>query len=141
MGASVVGSWRVVVTIPGSPAAMVNLANINSDGTMVVAFAPVSLAADTGHAADFYSTALGSWEAASDGAVNMTFLSLGADARGTPVGMHTISARVTVSSDGASWTGPFRIDIDSATGDRVATVNGTVQASRIVVAALGQSAR
>lgn len=132
----IVGSWRVAVTIPGVPQTMTNLATINADGTMVVAFStPVPAAPGQDHKLEFYSAALGSWAARDDGSVVMTFVSLGADESGKPVGSHTVSAHVTLSQDQQSWSGPFRIEMASATGAALGAVDGTTNASRIVAAA------
>jgi hypothetical protein len=62
----------------------------------------------------------------------MTFVSLGADENGNTVGTHTISAQVTIADDKQSWSGPFRIDVASATGAALGSVQGTTKASRIV---------
>jgi hypothetical protein len=129
----IVGSWRVAVTIPGVPEAMTNLATINADGTMVVAFGtPVAAAPGQDHKLEFYSAALGSWQTQNDGSIVMRFVSLGADETGKPVGSHTVSAQVTVAADRQSWGGPFRIDMASTSGTILGSVDGTTNATRIV---------
>lgn len=130
---AVVGSWRVTVQIPGVEQEIVNLATFTSDETAIVAFATPSPAAPgQDHRFEFFSTALGSWRADGDDSVVMTFVSLGADETGKPAGTHTISAQVTIASDQQSWSGPFRIDVASAAGTALASVEGTVSARRIV---------
>jgi hypothetical protein len=139
--AGIVGSWRVSVQIPGVAQEIVNLATFSSDQTVVVAFATPSFAASgQNHRLEFFSTALGSWETQSDGSVVMTFVSLGADENGNTVGSHTISAEVTVATDNQSWSGPFRIDVASATGAPLGSVAGTTKATRIVAAPFAATA-
>lgn len=128
----IVGSWRVSVRIPGVDQEIVNLASIQRDQTVIVTFATPSLAAPgQSHRLEFFSTAVGSWATLVDGSVAMTFVSLGADENGNPVGSHSIAAQVTVGADGQSWHGPFRIDIASATGAALGSIEGTTMASRI----------
>jgi hypothetical protein len=128
----IVGSWQVAVTIPGVPQTITNLATINADGTMVVAFGtPVAAAPGQDHKLEFYSAALGSWRALDDGSIAMTFVSLGTDETGKPVGTHAVSARVTLAADQQSWSGPFRISMASAVGTALGSVDGTTNATRI----------
>lgn len=129
----IVGSWRVSVQIPGVEPEIVNLATFSSDQTVVAAFATPSPAAPgQDHRVEFFSTALGSWDTRGDGSVVMTFVSLGADENGNTAGSHTISAQVTVASDQQTWSGPFRIDVASASGAALGSVAGTTMATRIV---------
>jgi hypothetical protein len=131
----------VSVRVPGVEQEIINLATFHDDQTMVVAFAtPSPVAPGQNHKLEFYSAALGSWSAQRDGSVNMTFVSLGADENGNPVGTHTISAQVTVAADGESWGGPFRIDVASPSGAALGSVEGTTQATRISVKPLGATA-
>jgi hypothetical protein len=127
----VVGAWRVVVEVPGAPAGT-NLANFAADGTVVVTF-PTPNPAPPGSARklEFWSAALGSWRPSGARNVAMRFVSLGADEVGTPIGSHTITATAEVANDGASWRGPFTIVIASLEGETLASVSGTVRASRI----------
>ncbi len=137
---AIVGSWRIDVSIPGVEQAIVNLATFTSDQTVIVAFATPSPAAPgQQHRFEFFSTALGSWRVEDDGTVVMTFVSLGADESGNPAGTHTISAHITVGSDGQSWGGPFRIDVASATGAALGSVQGTTAATRIVAGPVASS--
>ncbi len=130
-----VGSWRVAVQVPGAPAGA-NLAAFSADGAVVVAFpTPNPAAAGQGHKLEYWSTALGSWSASGERGAAMTFVSLGADEARTPIGTHTIAATVEVAADGASWQGPFIIEIASAAGAVLASVGGTVSAARIAAAA------
>jgi len=126
-----VGAWRVAVEVPGAPAGT-NLATFSADGTVVVAFpTPSPAAPGQTRKVEFWSAALGSWSPSGERGAAMTFVSLGADEAGTPIGSHTIAATVEVAADGASWQGPFTIVITSAEGAALASVDGTVRASRI----------
>jgi hypothetical protein len=105
-----VGAWRVAVTIPSVGPGLVNLANISADGTMLVAFpSPSPAAPNAGHRLEYWTPAVGSWTASGDRDAMMTFVSLGVDENGSPIGAHSITATVTVDADGSGWQGPFQI--------------------------------
>jgi len=127
-----VGSWRVTVSVPPAGAVGTNLAAFGADGTVVVAFpTPVPAQPGQGHRLEFFTPALGAWVAAGDRGAAMTFVALAADENGTPVGSHTVSADVEVDGGGGAWSGPFRIDVASATGEAAGSISGTVSATRI----------
>lgn len=131
---AVVGSWRVSVHIPGLEATPVNLARISADGGVVVGFpSPTPAAPDAGHALEYWTTALGEWEATDGQTVGMIFVSLGADETGAPVGSHRVTATVTLDAEGLSWSGPFQIEITDAAGNAAGEVTSTVLADRIQV--------
>jgi hypothetical protein len=133
-GHTIVGSWRVSVHILGVDGVLTNLARLSADGGIVVAFpSPTPAAPNAGHRLEYWTSALGEWEAADDESVRMIFVSLGADETGAPAGTHTVTATVTVDPDGKSWSGPFRIDITDAQGAAAGEVSGTVSAVRISV--------
>jgi hypothetical protein len=129
---SIVGSWTVAVTIPGAGHGLVDLALLSADGTMLVAFpSPSPAAPGAGHRLEFWTPAFGSWNAREDHGVSMTFIALGVDENGAPIGAHTITATVTLASDGQTWSGPFRIDITGSDGTAKGAAEGTVSATRI----------
>jgi len=129
---AIVGSWRVSVQIPGLDAPLVNLARLSADGGVVVAFpSPTPAAPDAGYRLEYWTTALGEWEAREDGTVRMLFVALGADETGAPAGSHTVTATATLEADGGSWSGPFQIAIADAAGNPAGEVSGTVSAERI----------
>ncbi len=131
-----VGAWRVAVQVPGTPAGT-NLATFAADGTVAVAFpTPNPVAPGQTHKLEYWSTALGSWRASGERGATTTFVSLGADEAGTPIGTHTIAATVEVAADSASWEGPFTIEIAAADGTVLASVGGTVSATRIAAVAV-----
>lgn len=131
---AIVGSWRVSVQIPGLDAPLVNLARLSADGGVVVAFpSPTPAAPNAGHRLEYWTTALGEWQARDDGAVQMIFVSLGVDETAAPVGTHTVTATATLDADGGSWSGPFQIAIRDPAGNAAGEVAGTVSAERIRV--------
>lgn len=134
----IVGSWRVSVQIPGIAGELTNLARLSADGGIVVAFpSPTPAAPGSSHKLEYWTSALGEWQASGSETVRMLFVSLGADETGAAVGTHTVTASVTVDSTGTSWSGPFQIDISDATGVATGVINGTVSATRISVSGSG----
>jgi hypothetical protein len=109
-----------------------NLAILSADGTVLVAFpSPTPAAPGAGHRLEFWTPAVGSWSAIGERGAAMTFVALGADENGTPIGTHTITANVEAAPDGQSWQGPFRINIAGIDGAVTASLSGTVNATRI----------
>lgn len=128
----VVGSWRVNVAIPGAPAGMVNLATLSLDGGVLVAFpSPTPAAPGSAHRLEYWTTAIGRWEPTGDQTAKMSFLALGADEYGNSVGTHAISATATADAGGQSWSGPFTITIAGPDGATLASLSGTVSATRL----------
>lgn len=129
---AIIGSWRVSVRNPGLGVPFVNLARLSADGGVVTAFpSPTPAAPNSGHKLEYWTTALGEWEARDDGKVRMIFVSLGTDETGAPAGTHTVTATATLGDAGAIWSGPFQIAITDATGNAAGEVSGTVAAERI----------
>ena len=125
----VVGSWRVAVDV-GHIHGPTNLAILSADGTVLVAFpSPTPAPPGSGHRLEYWTPAVGSWQADGDHGATMAFVALGVDENGAAVGTHTISATVTTSRQG--WSGPFTIAITSPDGASLGSVSGTVTATRI----------
>jgi hypothetical protein len=128
----IVGSWRVAVDVPEVNLTGVNLASYGRDGTVTVAFpSPVPAAPGSDHKLEFFTTALGSWADTGNGETTMMFVAIGTDENGRQVVSHTISASVTVAPDGATWSGPFSMEIAATDGTVRAVLTGTVSATRI----------
>jgi hypothetical protein len=126
----VVGSWRVTVDAPAAGVHGENLATLSSDGTVVVAFpSPTPAAPGQDHSLEYWSPALGSWAPTGDRGAAMTFVALGADETGKPVGTHTITA--TVQADAGGWGGTFRIEVAGPDGKVRGALDGTVSATPI----------
>lgn len=128
----VVGTWSVSVTIPGGPAGMVNLATLSLDGGVVVAFpSPTPSPPGSTHRLEYWTTALGRWAPTGDQTAKMSFRSLGTDENGNAIGAHAISASATADARGESWSGPFTITITGPDGRTLASLSGTVNATRL----------
>lgn len=128
----VVGTWRVGVEIPGAPAGMINLATFSLDGGVVVAFpSPTPAAPGSGRQLEYWTPALGRWESTGSDSATMFFTSLGVDEHGAAIGTHSISATVQTDADGQALSGPFTITIAGTDGATLASVSGTINATRI----------
>jgi hypothetical protein len=111
---------------------LINLANFGADGTLAVATpSPAPAPPGAGHRLEFWTAALGTWAATDERAAVMTFMTLGADENGNPVGSHIITATLTASADGQALQGPFQIAVNGPDGSPRATATGTVTATRI----------
>jgi hypothetical protein len=127
----IVGAWWVAVEVGGNPGPD-NLATFGADGTMVVAVpSPTPAASGAGHRLEYWTPALGSWTPAGDRQATMRFVTLGADENGVAVGSHTVTADVTVTADGTSWSGHFVFEIAGPDGHPAGGVQGTVTATPI----------
>jgi hypothetical protein len=136
-----VGSWRVAVSVPAAKYEGVNLATFGADGTVVVTFpSPSPAAPGQNHTLEYFGPALGTWVAGGERDAAMTFVTLGADESGYPIGSHTISAEVEVAADGRTWRGSFAMEIAAVSGAVQATIPGAVTATRIAVTRLAASA-
>lgn len=125
----VVGSWRVAVDV-GHVHGPTNLATLSADGAVLVAFpSPIPAPPGSSHRLEYWTPAIGSWEAEGTEGAAMTFVALGVDENGTAIGTHAITATVTARDDG--WSGPFTIAIAGTDGSALGSVSGTVTATRI----------
>ncbi len=128
----VVGTWRVSVEIPDTPAGMTNLATFSLDGGVVVAFpSPTPAAPGAGHQLEFWTPALGRWESTGSQSATMYFTSLGVNEHGAAVGTHSITATLQADASGNELTGPFTIAITGADEATLGSVSGTITAARI----------
>jgi hypothetical protein len=94
----IIGSWRMLVHIPGMGGALTNLVRLSADGGVAAVFpSPAPAAPTAGHKLDFWSTAIGEWEATGENTVRMIFVTLGVDETGAPAGTHTVSATATIA--------------------------------------------
>ncbi len=128
----VVGTWRVGVEIPGTPAGMINLATFSLDGGVVVAFpSPAPAGPGSGHQLEFWTPALGRWESTDSLSATMCFTSLGVNEHGVSVGTHSIAATLQADASGNELTGPFTSTIAGSDGATLGSVTGTITATRI----------
>ncbi len=127
----VVGSWRVTVQVPGAPEGL-NLATLSLDGGVLVTFpSPTPAGPGAAHRLEYWTPAIGRWEPTGDRGATMSFLALGADENGNPIGTHAITATATAAEDGQGWSGPFTITIAGPDDSTLASISGTVSASRL----------
>ena len=131
MSASIVGAWRVTVTIAGGPP-FLNLSTFTSDGTVMTVFPSPSPAPEGApYKQEFHTPAMGSWVDAGAGKISLIFESLAVDEAANPIGSHVIRATVEVTETG--WSGPFTLDILDPTGKTIGSVTGVATGARITV--------
>ena len=131
MSDTIVGAWRATVTVTGE-ASFLNLTTFLPGGIVLNAF-PTPNPAPPGarHKLEFFTTAVGSWEAVEKDQVALRFETLGVDENGTPIGSHVITATVTLSDDSKDWSGPFTLIVLDPAGAQMASMNGSVSGARI----------
>jgi hypothetical protein len=133
MSATIVGAWRVTVSIPGMEGSFVNLTTFSADGTVLNSFpTPSPAPPGSAHMLEFYSTAVGSWKEAAAGKVALTFETLGVDENGAAIGSRRITATVDLAADGSTWSGPFTLAFLDPAGKQTGSVSGSVSAARML---------
>ncbi len=115
----VVGSWTVVVTPLAPPAPpIINFSAFTSDGLLINAN-------ETG------ATAIGNWAKATSRQVDTTFS--GFQVFGSQTFRYTVRGSLELSLDGETMDGKFVNDIFDANGTLIASITGTVHATRLHV--------
>lgn len=130
-----VGSWLVAATANGAPAAPPRvLVSCTRDG-VALRTAPVRQAAPPalGGGAMIIGTTHGAWSRTGGRSFAMTFVGLAFDEAGAFLATQRIRVAPEVSPAGDSFGGPFQTDFLAADGHILASVAGTVRATRIAV--------
>jgi hypothetical protein len=121
------GGWDVTVTVPGRPTANVLVVLTNGGGALRSSqndLKPASLA----------SPSYGSWANLKEkGQIAITFRNFRYSATGDLVGTSKIRVRATLSEDGDGFAGGGNTQLIDLNGSITATINFTVDASRIAI--------
>jgi hypothetical protein len=128
-----VGSWRLTVFEPDGPPTLA-LATFGADGTLVTAEHPV-VTPPIAPGPVFTSSGHGEWNATDPNAAVLTFVALGSVGQGKLFGTVTIRASITLGSDQETFSGQYAATIAGPDGATLATIPGTLQATRIVAEA------
>lgn len=134
-----VGSWLVAATPTGAPPAPPRiLVSFTKDGVAlrtppVRQAAPPALGVPTMNV----GTTHGGWSRIGGRTFALTFVGLAVDEAGAFLATQRVRVAPEVSPDGDSFSGPFQTDFLGADGVILASVAGTVQATRIAVAPPG----
>ncbi|MGH2389820.1 MAG: hypothetical protein ACRDIE_16585 [Chloroflexota bacterium] len=126
-GPSPVGAWMLITESAGSKS--MDLFAFTKDGLVIDAGA-VSVKAPPKGQNSPITIGLGTWAAAADGGVDVTFASLGAGMDGSYQGTSTITAHVSFDAAGNTFKGPFKASVEAG-GKVVYSGTGTVTAKRI----------
>jgi hypothetical protein len=128
-----VGSWRITVFEPDGPPTLA-LATFGADGTLVTAEHPV-VTPPIAPGVVFTSSGHGAWEATGQDTIVLTYVGLGSLGQGSLFGTVTIRAGATLDAGGERFSGEFIATISDPDGPALATIPGTLQATRIVAEA------
>ena len=134
-----VGSWLVAATATGAPAAAPRiLVSCTRDG-VALRTPPVRQAAPPalGVATMIVGTTHGGWSRTGRHPFAMTFVGLAIDEAGAFLATQRVRVAAEVGPDGDSFSGPFQTEFLAADGRVLASVPGTVRATRIAVAPPG----
>jgi hypothetical protein len=129
-GGSFVGAWRITSTNPAG--ASQGLLTLMTDGTVLFSGRP---AAPTGGEPPvvFISAGHGAWEQTGPDTAVASFTVFIADGAGNFLWVVTDSVEMTLGADGDSWSGPYSSTTADPSGNVLATVPGTAEATRIMV--------
>lgn len=133
------GAWRVTVTPDQGPPGM-GVGTLGADGTIVTSVQPVVPSPGAPGGVIFTSAGQGVWEATGPETAILTFVVVAADGQGNRFGTQTVRASITLGADGQAFSGEASQTISDPAGNTVATMPGTVQATRIVAEAPGTPA-
>jgi hypothetical protein len=118
---TLVGAWNVRIEFDGFPPCS----------------APGLMTADGGIVANactnLESPGYGQWARIGNREFAVTFAGLEFAPDGSSIGTYKVKARVTLTKDGAMFSGPFTTDIFDQDGRVILTVTGLVRATRIQV--------
>lgn len=124
-----VGSWRLkVVEANGSTSQA--LVTLGADGTMVTSEHPVVTPPVAGGPV-FASSGHGAWRLTGPGTAVSTFVGLGCVGNGDFFGTVTIRTAVTLDDGAETFGGEFAATIADPSGQTMAVIPGTIQATRI----------
>jgi hypothetical protein len=129
-GGGFVGAWRITSENPAGVSQ--GLLTLMADGTVAFSGRPV---APTGSEPPvvFISAGHGAWEQTSPTTAAASFTVFIADGQGNFLWVVTDSVEMTLGPDGNSWSGPYSSTTADPTGNVLATVPGTAEATRITV--------
>jgi len=105
----------------------------NADGTLISSPLPVEPQLGSPDAVLFVSSGHGVWETTGPDTGRCTFVGMAANGQGHPFGSATINSTATLGPDGQSFAGSYHATISDPEGSIMATEDGTVKATRIVV--------
>jgi hypothetical protein len=129
-GGGFVGAWRITSQNPAG--ASQGLLTLMADGTVVFSGRP---AAPTGGDPPvvFINAGPGAWERTGPTTAAASFTVFIADGAGNFLWVVTDSVEMTLGADGNSWSGPYSSTTADPSGNVLAVVPGTAEATRIVV--------
>jgi hypothetical protein len=130
-----VGSWLVAATASGAqPAPPRILVSLIGDG-IALRTAPIQQAAPPPLGVDkmFIGTTHGAWSPAANGKFDLTFVGMAFDEAGKFLATQRVRVNIEVSESRDGFSGPFTTEFVAPDGQTVASVSGTVAATRIGV--------
>jgi hypothetical protein len=120
-GASIEGSWRLVINVAGAPEAENSLATFTGDGSYIQG---TSGGEGTGH---------GAWRQIGDNVYALTFEQLSRDEESGAMVRVKVWTNITVDASGNALQAPFRFSVMLLDGTVVDQGTGIATGTRIVV--------
>ncbi len=121
-GQSLAGAWNVSIHFDGGIPPCAAPTVFNADGGMVANACSLN-----------ESPGYGTWVRTRDHEFASTFIGLEFGSDGSTVGTYRVRAKATLSSDGLTFTAPFKTEIFALDGTVIFAATGTVTARRILV--------
>ena len=120
-GASIEGSWRLVINVAGAPGSENSLATFTGDGSYIEG---TSGEGGTGH---------GAWRQTGDNVFALTFEQLSRDEDSGAMVRIKVWANITCDASGNAFQAPFRFSVMLLDGTVVQQGTGTATGTRIAV--------
>ena len=130
VGQGFVGAWRLTSENPAGTSQ--GLLTLMADGTVIFTGRPVAPTGGEPPVA-FISAGHGAWAQSGPTTAAASFTVFITDGKGNFLWVVTDSVEMTLNPDGTSWSGPYSSTTADPSGNVLATVPGTAEATRITL--------
>ena len=130
-----IGSWRVTLYPDAGTDSHIVFASLIVNGILVTSPPPVEHFPLTPGGIVYVGAGHGMWQETSTKNAALTFNAQSMDGNGDLVGVGTVSASLELGADGQELNGRYAFEMADPQGEVLATEDGTVRFTRIVVKA------